>query len=164
MIAGFLMFAGSATLRPMKLRSITWQISTTLLICACAPVLGDLIVWIAMFASRRIYPTSGPPIKPLGGVLAFLFSLPIAYTFASIPALIVGIIYCANLTAFPLLRRSLIGRALLGFLIGGVIVALWCWMLRWGLWLYGSGAAVATGILALRWPRHDQKSSLTDAG
>jgi hypothetical protein len=148
----------------MKPRSITWQISTTLLICVCAPVLGDLIVWIAIFAWRWIYSTSGPPIKLLGGVLAFLFSLPVAYAFTSIPALIVGIIHCATLTAFPLLRQSLIGRALFGFLIGGVIVVLWCWMLRWGLWLYGSCAAVATGILALRWPRNDQKSSLAEAG
>jgi hypothetical protein len=99
---------------------------------------------------------------PLAGVpLAFLLSLIVAYVFASIPALFVGTIYCAVLTAFPLLRRNLIGQALLGFLIGGVIVALWCWVLRWyrDLWLYGSCAAVATGILALRWPRYDRKSS-----
>lgn len=47
--------------------------------------------------------------------MASFMSLPVAYTFATIPALLVGMIYCANLTVFPILRRSLIERAMLGF-------------------------------------------------
>lgn len=141
----------------MKLSFRTWQISTSLLITAWAPLVGDLIVTITIYALGGMHHRLVHPISIVGVVIAFWVSVPLAYMFGIIPSFLEAAFYCVILTALPRLRQNVLGRAILGVLCGGVIGGLWCYVLHWDLKLYAAAAAVTSGLLASRWPRNDHK-------
>jgi hypothetical protein len=140
-----------------------WQISTTLLISAWAPPLTSLIVTIAAYAPGWI--RRGHPIE-IGGLL-FTFiglSIPAAFFFGIIPALLGAVLYCAILTAVPPIRVNIAARAVFGFVCGGVVGGSWCYaILGWDPKLYGIAAAVPAAVLALRWPRPNSKYSTAES-
>lgn len=147
----------------MNLNFRTWQISTTLLISAWAPPLTSFIVTIAGYAPGWIH--RGQPIEIGSFLLTFVgISIPAAYFFGIIPAVLGAILYCAILTAAPVVRVNIAARAILGFVCGGIVGGSWCYaVLGWDPKLYGIAAAVPAAVLALRWPRRFSKDSTAES-
>jgi hypothetical protein len=103
----------------------TWQISTTLLISAWAPPLTSVIVTIAAYAPGWIHREH--PIEIGSFLFTFIgLSIPAAYFFGIIPALLGAVLYCAIVTGVPAIRVNIAARVMLGFVCGGIVGGSWC--------------------------------------
>jgi hypothetical protein len=141
----------------------TWQISTTLLLVALAPLLTGSIVMIAAYAPGWIH--RGEPVQ-IGSVLfTFIgFAIPAAYVLGIVPAFLGAAVYCAILTAFPAVRANIAARSIVGFACGGIVGGFWCYaVLGFGPTLYAIAAGVSAATLALRWPREEPKTPATQS-
>jgi hypothetical protein len=138
---------------------LSWQVRTTLLIGIMGPPVASLILLTIKYLPLLEGPSQRVDVSGFVG-LFILFAVPVGYCFGVFPALLAGAIYCGALTAMATLRPSMLLRACLGAISGGLVGGVWFHaMIGPDSRGYGSVAALVLALLSLRWPKADKVTS-----